>query len=158
VRIRHHLRRVRPQPHAHAKIKSIDASAAKKLKGVLAVYTGKELVDSGVKPSRWLVASGLKIPPRMRSPSIGRATWRGGPVVIAENPYVARDAVDLVEVDYEPLPPSPTRPRRCSRRSGGERRGARQRRVRCSWATRRPPTRRSPAPRRSSSRAFATTG
>src|SRR6266478_3221534 len=93
-------------PHAHAKIKSIDASAAKKLKGVLAVYTGKDLVDSGVKPIPvgWLLP-GLKIPPR-HALAVDRARYMGEAVavVIAENPYVARDAVDLVEVDYEPLP------------------------------------------------------
>ncbi len=93
-------------PHAHAKIKSIDASAAKKLKGVLAVYTGKDLVDSGVKPIPvgWLLP-GLKIPPR-HALAVDRARYMGEAVavVIAENPYVARDAVDLIEVDYEPLP------------------------------------------------------
>src|SRR6266446_2023490 len=87
-------------PHAHAKIKSIDASAAKKLKGVLAVYTGKDLVDSGVKPIPvgWLLP-GLKIPPRLAL-AVDRARYMGEAVavVIAENPYVARDAVDLIEI------------------------------------------------------------
>jgi aerobic carbon-monoxide dehydrogenase large subunit len=93
-------------PHAHAKIKSIDASAAKKLKGVLAVYTGKDLVDSGVKPIPvgWLLP-GLKIPPRLAL-AVDRARYMGEAVavVIAENPYIARDAAELVDVDYEPVP------------------------------------------------------
>src|SRR2546430_1161486 len=51
--------------HAHAKIRSLDASAAKNLKGVLAVHTGKYLIDPGVKPIPvgWLLP-GWKIPPR----------------------------------------------------------------------------------------------
>ena len=93
-------------PHAHAKIKSIDASAAKKLKGVIAIHTGKDLVDSGVKPIPvgWLLP-GLKIPPR-HALAVDRARHMGEAVavVIAENPYIARDAAELVEVDYEPLP------------------------------------------------------
>ncbi|HZR08172.1 MAG TPA: hypothetical protein VFA79_06290, partial [Myxococcales bacterium] len=50
-------------PHAHARIRSIDAGAAKKLKGVVAVYTGKDLVSSGVKPIPvgWLIPN-MKIP------------------------------------------------------------------------------------------------
>src|SRR5437764_10694673 len=52
-------------PHAHAKIGRIDATAAKKLKGVVAVYTGKDLVDGGMKPIPvgWLLP-GIKIPAR----------------------------------------------------------------------------------------------
>jgi carbon-monoxide dehydrogenase large subunit len=93
-------------PHAHAKIRGIDASAAKKLKGVLAVYTGKDLVDSGVKPIPvgWLLP-GLKIPAH-HALAIDRARHMGEAVavVIAESPYIARDAAELVDVDYEPLP------------------------------------------------------
>src|SRR2546423_15430351 len=42
-------------PHAHARIRAIDASAARKLQGVVAVYTGKDLAASGVKslPVGW---------------------------------------------------------------------------------------------------------
>jgi carbon-monoxide dehydrogenase large subunit len=93
-------------PHAHARIKSIDATAAKKLKGVVAVYTGKDLTASGMKPLPvgWLIP-GIKIPARHvlamdRVRHMGEAVA----VVIAESPYVARDAAELVEVDYEPLP------------------------------------------------------
>jgi aerobic carbon-monoxide dehydrogenase large subunit len=93
-------------PHAHARIVSIDASAAKRLKGVLAVYTGKDLVDAGVKPIPvgWLIPN-MKIPPRYPL-AVDRARHMGEAVavVIAESPYIARDAAELVEVDYEPLP------------------------------------------------------
>ena len=93
-------------PHAHAKIARIDATAAKKLKGVVAVYTGKDLVDGGVKPIPvgWLIP-GIKIP--ARNPlAVDRARYMGEAVavVIADSPYTARDAAELVEVDYQPQP------------------------------------------------------
>src|SRR5438309_10078508 len=93
-------------PHAHARIRAIDAEAARKLPGVVAVYTGKELAASGVKslPVGWLLPN-IKLPPHLPL-AVGRARYMGDAVavVIAESPYVARDAADLVEVDYEPLP------------------------------------------------------
>src|SRR6267378_311535 len=93
-------------PHAHARIVRIDATAAKKLKGVLAVYTGKDLVAAGVKPIPvgWLIPN-MKIPPHYPL-AVERARHMGEAVavVIAESPYIARDAAELVEVEYEPLP------------------------------------------------------
>jgi carbon-monoxide dehydrogenase large subunit len=93
-------------PYAHARIRSIDSSAARKLPGVLAVYTGKDLVAGGVKPIPvgWLLP-GIKIPPRLPL-AVDRARHMGEAVavVVAESPYLARDAAELVEVDYEPLP------------------------------------------------------
>ncbi|HZX95129.1 MAG TPA: molybdopterin cofactor-binding domain-containing protein [Myxococcales bacterium] len=93
-------------PHAHARIVSIDASAAKQLKGVRAVYTGKDLVDSGVKPipTGWLIPN-MKIPAHYPL-AVDRARYMGDAVavVIADSPYAARDAAELVAVEYEPLP------------------------------------------------------
>src|SRR4051794_9788768 len=93
-------------PHAHARIKSIDTAAAKKLKGVVAVYTGKDLIAGGMKPLPvgWLIP-GMKIPVH-NVLTVDRARYMGDAVavVIAETPYIARDAAELVEVDYEPLP------------------------------------------------------
>jgi carbon-monoxide dehydrogenase large subunit len=93
-------------PHAHARIVRIDATAAKKVKGVLAVYTGKDLVAAGVKPIPvgWLIPN-MKIPPHYPL-AVDRARHMGEAVavVIAETPYIARDAAELVEVEYEPLP------------------------------------------------------
>src|SRR5712672_787484 len=93
-------------PHAHARIKGIDSTAARKLPGVVAVYTGKELSAGGVKslPVGWLLPN-IKLPPHLPL-AVDRARYMGDAVavVIAESPYVARDAADLVEVDYEPLP------------------------------------------------------
>src|ERR1700694_5282322 len=113
-------------PHAHARIVRIDATAAKKLKGVLAVYSGKDLVTAGVKPIPvgWLIPN-MKIPPRYPL-AVDRARHMGEAVavVIAESPYIARDAAELGEVDYEPLPvvsegakgAAPGRPRRRARK------------------------------------------
>src|SRR5436190_1200137 len=93
-------------PHAHARIVRIDATAATKIKGVLAVYTGKDLVAAGVKPIPvgWLIPN-MKIPPHYPL-AVDRARHMGEAVavVIAESPYIARDAAELVEVEYEPLP------------------------------------------------------
>ncbi len=93
-------------PHAHARIRNIDTSAAKQVKGVVAVYTGKDLVAGGVKPLPvgWLIPN-MKVPAR-NVIAVDRARHMGEAVavVIAESPYIARDAADLVEVDYEPLP------------------------------------------------------
>src|SRR5436190_18185917 len=93
-------------PHAHARIARIDASAAKRLQGVVAVYTGKDLVDGGVKPipTGWLIPN-MKIPAHYPL-AVDRARYMGDAVavVIAESPYIARDAAELVEVDYDPLP------------------------------------------------------
>jgi carbon-monoxide dehydrogenase large subunit len=92
-------------PHAHAKIGSIDSAAARALKGVVAVYTGKEMIDSGVKPIPvgWLLPN-IKVPAHYPMPA-DRARYMGDPVavVIAESPYIAKDAAELVQVDYEPL-------------------------------------------------------
>jgi aerobic carbon-monoxide dehydrogenase large subunit len=93
-------------PHAHARIRSIDVAAAKKLKGVAAVYTGKDLVAGGMKPIPvgWLIPN-MKIPPRWPL-ALDRARHMGEAVavVLAESPYLARDAAELVNVDWEPLP------------------------------------------------------
>jgi aerobic carbon-monoxide dehydrogenase large subunit len=95
-------------PHAHAKISSIDSSAARAMKGVLAVYTGKDLADGGIKPIPvgWLLPD-IKVPAHYPL-AVGKARFMGEAVavVIAENPYLARDAAELVEVDYEVLKPA----------------------------------------------------
>ncbi|MFL5454306.1 MAG: xanthine dehydrogenase family protein molybdopterin-binding subunit [Myxococcales bacterium] len=93
-------------PHAHARIKGIDTTAARNAKGVLAVYTGKDLAAAGVKPLPvgWLLPD-IKIPP-YNVLAVDKARYMGDAVavVVAETPYLARDAADLVDVDYEPLP------------------------------------------------------
>jgi carbon-monoxide dehydrogenase large subunit len=93
-------------PHAHARIRGIDASAAKAIPGVLAVYTGKDLADAkvGSLPCGWLLP-GIKVPPHLPI-AADKARYMGDAVavVIAESAYLAKDGAERVEVDYEVLP------------------------------------------------------
>src|SRR5499427_4250418 len=91
--------------YAHARIKKIDTNAAAKLPGVVAVYTGKD-----VSQKIGAVPCGAAIPdmktPDHRVLATDKVYWVGHPIamVVAENKYIARDAVDLIEVDYDELP------------------------------------------------------
>ena len=93
-------------PHAHARIRGIEVGAARNLPGVLAVITGAEfnaacaaqLPVAGVRDhmkvvSRWPMAADI-------------AKYEGEPVavVVAEDAYIASDALELIQVDYDPLP------------------------------------------------------
>ena len=99
-----HMALVR-SPYAHAQIKDINLEAARALPGVVAAFSGTELV-SGIPPLE-LISSlpGLKIPQR-RPLAIDRVRYVGDPVavVLAENRYIAGDARDMVEIDYDILP------------------------------------------------------
>ena len=98
-------------PHAHAKIRSIKKDAALKAPGVLAVYTGEDLAAAkvGGLPCGWLITGTdgqpMKEPPHPPLAQ-GKVRYVGDhvAVVIAESQSAARDAADLVQVDYEPLP------------------------------------------------------
>ncbi|MFQ5838562.1 MAG: xanthine dehydrogenase family protein molybdopterin-binding subunit [Thermoplasmata archaeon] len=94
-------------PYAHAKIKKVDVSSAKKLSGVVDVFTGEDLKDDiGSIPTAWVIPdSDLKTPP-YPAVAVDRVRYAGEAVavVVAEDPYVAVDALDLIDVDYEPLP------------------------------------------------------
>ncbi|MCZ6613885.1 MAG: xanthine dehydrogenase family protein molybdopterin-binding subunit [Thaumarchaeota archaeon] len=93
-------------PYPHAKIKNIDFSQALDLPGVLAVVTGKELADSLPPLPLFMQGPGVK-----RFTKYGLALDKvrcvGEPVaaVIAEDKYLADDALELIMVDYEPLDP-----------------------------------------------------
>src|SRR6266542_2674483 len=91
-------------PYAHAKIKSIDLTKALELGGVYGTLTGDEVAiltdpffELSVKPGADIKDYAL---------AVGRVRHVGEPVaaVVASSREVARDAADLVEVDYEPLP------------------------------------------------------
>src|SRR5262245_54399705 len=92
-------------PYGHANIKSIDTSQAKAVAGVAEVFTGKDLQASGVGslPCGWMLPT-LKLPPH---PVIAYEKVRHAgdavAVVLADSPYAARDAAELVQVEYEPL-------------------------------------------------------
>ena len=89
-------------PHAHAALVRVDARAAKELSGVAAALTGRDLTGRlepildapGFAPTSW--------------PALAheRARFGGEPVAViaAASPYIALDACERVEVDYEPLP------------------------------------------------------
>src|ERR1700753_1267722 len=101
-------------PHAHAKVKSSDSSAAMKMPGVIAVLTGKELVDDKVGNliCGWAITSkdgtGMKMGawPAM-APETVRFRGQAVAVVIADTKNLARDAADCVVVNYEELPSAP---------------------------------------------------
>jgi carbon-monoxide dehydrogenase large subunit len=99
-----HVAMVR-SPYAHARIRSIDASQALALPGVLAVITGKELLEAGIKgiPTGWF-HPGIKLPPHYAiTPDKARHAGEIVAAVVAETRQLAEDAAQLVEVDYEPL-------------------------------------------------------
>src|SRR5258707_6708340 len=91
--------------YAHAKHKSVDVSEALKAPGVVAVYTGKDISQKiGAVPCGAALPD-LKVPDH-RVLATSKVYFVGHPiaVVIAEDKYVARDAADLIQVDYEELP------------------------------------------------------
>jgi len=98
-------------PHAHARIKSIETSAAKSAPGVLAVLTGDDVKAAGwgSLPCGWLVksrdGSDMKVGPHPVLAQ-GKVRYVGDhvAVVVAETWHQAKDAAELVEVDYEELP------------------------------------------------------
>lgn len=93
-------------PLAHARIAAIDADAARAVPGVHAVFTGRDLAAGGVNaiPTGWLLPE-LKTTDR-RPIAVDKVRYVGEAVavVIADSPYIARDAAELVQVEYEELP------------------------------------------------------
>jgi carbon-monoxide dehydrogenase large subunit len=92
-------------PHAHARLVSIDAKRALDLPGVRAVLTAADVPDSAIIPNRVSAPPGTE---RYLQPAIAREVVRyvGEPValVVADDRYIAEDALDLVDVAYDPLP------------------------------------------------------
>ncbi|MEO8449814.1 MAG: molybdopterin cofactor-binding domain-containing protein [Gemmatimonadota bacterium] len=93
-------------PYAHAKITKIDVSAAKSAPCVVAVFTGADVKDKLIPvPCAWNIpGSDLKIPahPLLAYDKV-RYAGDGVALVIGETRAAARDAIDLIDVDYEPL-------------------------------------------------------
>jgi carbon-monoxide dehydrogenase large subunit len=92
-------------PFAHAKINGINASGALALPGVHAVFTAEDLNPDVKEP--WHAVAGKDIPDTPRPPlAEGEVKFVGDPValVVADSRYIAEDAAELVDVDYEPLP------------------------------------------------------
>lgn len=101
-----HLAVVR-SPHAHARIRSIDASAARSLPGVVAVFTGADLRAewAGPLPCAWAVTEDMKNPPHFPV-AVDKACYVGDAVavVVAESEAAAKDAMVAVEVEYDVMP------------------------------------------------------
>jgi aerobic carbon-monoxide dehydrogenase large subunit len=97
-------------PHAHARIARLDAAAARSAAGVLAVYTGADVAADGVgeisftRMHKREDGSPIVAPPRMPI-TAGEARFAGDAVAmaVAATREQARDAVELVDVDWEPL-------------------------------------------------------
>jgi len=92
-------------PYAHARILAIDTQKAAALPGVVAVFVGKDLLDVNPLPCAW-PAGGFKNnmnTPRAMAVDVVRFVGEAVAVVIAEDRFIARDALDLIDVDYEPL-------------------------------------------------------
>jgi carbon-monoxide dehydrogenase large subunit len=95
-------------PYAHARIRSIDTSAAKAMPGVLAVFTGADIPYNPL-PMAWPAggASGLRNnvnTPRVLATDDVKWTGEGVAAVVAETEAQAEDALAAVAVDWEPLP------------------------------------------------------
>src|SRR2546422_950079 len=94
-------------PYSHARI-TVDASEARALPGVVAVFTAADLV--GVVNPIQIDASlpGAKPLPHTALAS-DKVRFVGDPIamVVADSRYIAEDAIDLIQVDYDPLPPVP---------------------------------------------------
>jgi aerobic carbon-monoxide dehydrogenase large subunit len=94
-------------PYAHAVIKRVDVSAAREAEGVVAAYSGAELAEdwAATLPCVWLVTEDTK-QPMHRPLATDKARYQGDgvAVVLAETRAQAKDAAELVEVEYEPLP------------------------------------------------------
>ncbi len=87
-------------PFAHAKINSIDTSAALALPGVVAVVTGKDLEGLGLA---WMPTLSYDTQAVLATDKV-RFQGQEVAFVIAESRYIARDALELIDVDYDPLP------------------------------------------------------
>ena len=100
----HHVAILR-SPFAHARIRSIDKAAALRLRGVVDVVTGDDIRHLGSLPRASVIPEEVHSP---RTPILAedKARFVGEPVaaVVAATKEAARDALDLIEVDYEPLP------------------------------------------------------
>ena len=87
-------------PHAHAKIHAIVAEAARQAPGTAAIITGAEVAALSAS-----LAVGVKAPIECWPIAVDRVRYVGEPVavVVASDRYLAEDALELIEVEYEPL-------------------------------------------------------
>jgi aerobic carbon-monoxide dehydrogenase large subunit len=98
-------------PHPHARIVAIDTTAAAALPGVIAIVTGADLVQAGVRP----IPASTDFKRADRSPAVSpphhalavdtvRFVGEAVVAVVAQTRHTARDATEAIDVRYEPLP------------------------------------------------------
>jgi carbon-monoxide dehydrogenase large subunit len=96
-------------PHAHARLVSIDTKRARDLPGVQAVFTAADVPANAIIPNRVPAPKGAE---RYLQPAIARDVVRfvGEPValVVADDPYIAQDALERIDVVYQPLSACPS--------------------------------------------------
>ena len=88
-------------PYPHAWVRGIDTSQALKVSGVRGVLTGEDVAAMS-QP----FPVGVPIPPKYYSCAVDKVRYVGEPVavIVADSRYIAEDALDMIEVEYEPLP------------------------------------------------------
>jgi carbon-monoxide dehydrogenase large subunit len=98
-------------PHAHARIRAIDVTAARGAPGVLGVFVAADLRAAGIGPIRTTIAQRNRdgtVPFAAPRPVLAdgavRCVGEAVAMVVAETPDAARDAVERIDVDYAPLP------------------------------------------------------
>ncbi|MFF4759476.1 xanthine dehydrogenase family protein molybdopterin-binding subunit [Streptomyces sp. NPDC001292] len=94
-------------PMAHARIERIDVSPALERPGVVAAFSGRDLAEGlGSLPCAWPVTEDMVLPDHPPV-AVDEVRHAGDPVavVVARDRYAAADALEAIEVDYEPLPP-----------------------------------------------------
>jgi carbon-monoxide dehydrogenase large subunit len=94
-------------PYAHARVGTVDLSAARAAEGVVAAFSGADLREDWVNglPCAWPVTEDIKMPPHFPlAVDEVRHQGDGVAVVVAESRALAKDAAELVEVEYVPLP------------------------------------------------------
>ena len=99
-------------PYAHALITSIDPAPARRAPGVVAVLTSEDMEEDVRVPSATDVYVGIVdhiSAPEHPILAGEKVVYVGQPVavVVVEDPYAARDAAELIDVEYEPLDPLP---------------------------------------------------
>ncbi len=92
-------------PYAHARVTSIDLEAARGADGVVAAFSAADLQGDwkAAMPCAWPVTEDMKNPPHYPLTDVARYQGDGVAVVLAETRGQAKDAAELVEVDWEPL-------------------------------------------------------
>src|ERR1700684_1624504 len=94
-------------PYAHARINSVNVSAAQSEPGVIAAYSGADFAaEQGNLPCAWPVTPDIIIPdhPPMATDEV-RYVGEAVACVVARDRYAAADALNAIEIDYDPLPP-----------------------------------------------------